>query len=104
LIDFFCCVPTEFVRDRRLQIDHLKRYAPDLARVKWQAADANLYLAKYGYWLGLPGRALRKAQRTLTRHRVIQRNWEVQFLTESGRAGLRKWLLEPGLRLHNYVK
>lgn len=103
LVDFFCTVPTEFIRERRLQIDHLKRYAPDLARVEWQPAWANLYLAKYGYWLSLPRRAWNKARRTLRGERPIQRNWEVQFLSDSGRAGLQKWLLEPGLKLHEYV-
>lgn len=103
LVDFFCTVPTEYVRDRRLQIDHLKRYAPDLARIRWQAAEANLYLAKHGYWLSLPRRAVNKARRTLLREPVIQRNWEVQFLSDAGRAGLQRWLLEPGLKLHDYV-
>lgn len=103
LVDFFCTVPTEYVRDRRLQIDHLKRYAPDLARIRWQAAEANLYLAQYGYWLSLPRRAVSKARRTLLREPVIQRNWEVQFLSDAGRAGLQRWLLEPGLKLHDYV-
>jgi hypothetical protein len=103
LVDFFCTVPTEFVRDRRLQIDHLKRHAPDMARIPWQAAGTNLYLARYGHWLSLPERVLKKAQRTLTGTPVIQRNWEVQFLTESGRNSLQEWLVEPGLQLHRWV-
>ena len=43
LADFFATVPTAFVKGRRLQIDYLKRFAPDLARIKWQAYDTNLY-------------------------------------------------------------
>ena len=103
IIDFFCTVPTEFVRDRRLQIDHLKQYAPDLARILWQQADANLYLAKYGYWLGLPRRGFKKFQRKLTGERPIQRNWEVQFLSSEGRENLENWLLAPGGKLHEFV-
>ncbi|MCC7450187.1 MAG: hypothetical protein IT324_22405 [Anaerolineae bacterium] len=104
LIDFFCTVPTAFVRDRRLQIDHLKRFAPALARIHWQDADANLYLAKYGYWLGLPRRAIRKTERALKHIRPVQRNWEVQFLSPAGRMGLQEWLLRSDLALHNYVE
>jgi len=103
LIDFFCTVPTAFVRERRLQIDHLKRFAPQLARVHWQEADANLYLAKYGYWLGLPRRAIKKTERALRHVAPLQRNWEVQFLSPTGRAGLQDWLLAPGLQLHNFL-
>ena len=43
LSDFFCTVPSEFVSQRRLQIDYLKNFAPDLARIKWQVYDTNLY-------------------------------------------------------------
>ena len=103
IVDFFCTVPTEFVRDRRLQIDHLKRYAPDLARIRWQQADTNLYLAKYGYWLGLPRRGFKKLHRKLTGERPIQRNWEVQFLSPEGRESLESWLLAPGSKLHEFV-
>ncbi len=103
LIDFFCTVPTGFVRDRRVQIDHLKRYAPDLARIRWQAAEANLYLARYGRWISLPRRAAAKIGRALTGQKVIERNWEVQFLSPQGRQGLHDWLLAQGLRLHDHV-
>jgi asparagine synthase (glutamine-hydrolysing) len=103
IVDFFCTVPTEFVRDRRLQIDHLKRYAPDLARIRWQQADANLYFAKYGYWLGLPRRGIKKLRRKFTGERPIQRNWEVQFLSPEGHKSLKNWLLAPGSKLHEFV-
>lgn len=43
LVDFFCRLPTNFVQDRRIQIDHLKRYAPQLANIKWQQSGTNLY-------------------------------------------------------------
>ncbi len=101
LVDFFCTVPTAFARDRKLQIDHLKRFAPDLARIFWQEAEANLYLAPYGRWLSLPRRAFHRLRRSLRGERPIQRNWEVQFLAPGGREGLEEWLLRPGLRLHD---
>lgn len=94
LIDFFCTVPTEFVRDRRLQIDQLKRFAPHLARVEWQSAGANLYWAQYGKWLSLPRRVVNKVKRTLNGEKAIQRNWEVQFLSPDGREKLTVTLMK----------
>jgi len=103
LTDFFSSVPSAFVQGRRLQVDYLKRFAPDLARVKWQAYDTNLFRHQhFDSWL-LPKRAVKKACRLLTRKRIIERNWEVQFGGEKGEAGLRHWLLRPGLRLHDLV-
>lgn len=101
--DFFATVPSAFVSRRRLQIDFLKRFAPDLARIRWQAYDTNLFLYPYfNSWL-LPKRALKKGMRILTRKHIIERNWEVQLLGGQGRQGLERWLLHPGLRLHEFV-
>ena len=44
-----------------------------------------------------------KAARLLSGQRVIERNWEVQFLNPAGQAGLDDWLLRPGRRLHDHV-
>jgi asparagine synthase (glutamine-hydrolysing) len=101
--DFFCTVPTEFVSQRRLQIDYLKSYAPDLARIKWQVYDTNLWRYQHFHTWLLPKRALKKAWRTLRSKPVIERNWEVQFLGPEGRRGLEHWLLRAGLRLHEFV-
>lgn len=104
LVDFFCRVPSQYVAGRRLQIDYLKRYAPDLAKITWQKFDANLYnYQHFNTWL-LPKRALKKAWRLLTNQKVIQRNWEVQFLNPQGRAGLQRWLLQDGLKLHDLLR
>jgi hypothetical protein len=92
MIDFFTTVPSEFVRERRMQVDYIKRFAPDLARIPWQVFDANLYHYKhYQTWL-LPKRAFRKMQRVLLRKKQIQRNWEAQFLNEQGRLALKQFL------------
>jgi hypothetical protein len=103
LADFFCTVPSAFLPGRRLQTDYLKRFAPDLARVTWQVYDANLYQYQhFNTWL-LPRRALKKAWRAVSGQKVLQRNWEVQFLQPAGRAGLENWLTRPGLRLHEFL-
>ena len=104
LTDFFCTVPSRFVSGRRLQIDFLKRFAPDLARITWQVYDTNLFRYQHSNsWL-LPKRAFKKGWRVLTKKRIIQRNWEAQFLREDGKRGLSHWLLRHGLRLHEFVE
>jgi hypothetical protein len=103
LADFLASVPTDQVRGRRLQIDYLKRYAPDLARITWQARDANLYAYEYARLWRYPRGAVRKAWRIVHGAHAIQRNWEAQFLAPGARARLERWLLEPGLELHEHV-
>jgi asparagine synthase (glutamine-hydrolysing) len=104
IADFFCQLPSKPLNERAFQIEYLKRYAPDLARVPWQAYyNANLYeYQHFNTWL-LPRRALNKLGRLLRREQVIERNWELQFLKPRGRQGLQDWLLTPGLKLHNFV-
>ena len=103
LLDFFSTVPTAFVRGRRLQIDYLKRYAPDLAHVPWQATGHDLFRDGGDTLADVARRAVRKAGRIVTRRPVIERNWEVQFAGATGREGLAQWLLRPGLSLHEFV-
>ena len=86
-----------------MQIDYLKRHAPDLARITWQARGASLYWATRPEVLLLPKRVLHKVFRLATGRHVIERNWEVQLLSDPGRAGLERWLLAPGLKLHDLV-
>ncbi len=104
MIDFFNTVPSSFVKDRRMQIDYLKKFAPDLARITWQVYDANLFnYQHFNSWL-LPKRVLKKASRMISRRPVFQRNWEVQFLSESGRKSLRQYLCNgPGLKVEQFV-
>lgn len=104
MIDFFNTVPSSFVKDRRLQIDYLKRFAPDLAQITWQVYDANLFnYQHFSTWL-LPKRILKKAGRMISRRPVFQRNWEVQFLSESGRKSLRQYLCNgPGFKVEQFV-
>lgn len=103
LVDFFCTVPTAFVGGRRLQLDYLRRYAPDLARVPWQVTGHDLFHSgRDGLW-DTARRAARKGRRLLAGRKTMERNWEVQFMGEAGRAGLEYWLVRPGLALHEFV-
>ena len=103
LADFFCGVPSEYVAGRRLQVDYLKRFAPELASIEWQAYGANLYdYQRCAAW-SLPRRAVKKALRLATGKKIIERNWEVQFGGRQGEEGLKHWLLRPNLRLHDLI-
>lgn len=103
LADFFITVPEAFVSGRKLQIDYLKRFAPDLARISWQVYDADLYhYQHHNTWL-LPKRILKKTFRTFRNQNFLQRNWEVQYLGLGGRDGLERWLVKPGLKLHEFI-
>jgi asparagine synthase (glutamine-hydrolysing) len=103
MADFFATVPSHQVSRRSLQIEYLKRHAPDLARITWQAYQTNLYrAAHFDTWL-LPARAVKKAVRLLSARRDPERNWEVQFLNEDGRRRLREHLTSPGRKLHELV-
>lgn len=103
LADFFLTVPTAYLAGRRLQIDYLKRYAPDLARVPWQATGRDLFHNGRDGALDYGRRAVRKGWRQVTGGKTIERNWEVQFMGAAGRAGLAHHLLRPGLALHEFV-
>lgn len=104
IVDFFLTVPSEYVKDRKLQIDYLKYFKPEFAKVKWQVYDANLLRYKYfNSWL-LPKRIFNKVQRIIRRKTIIERNWEKQFLSNAqGRQGLEKNLLSQGLKIHEFV-
>ncbi len=102
LADFFCTVPSKFFFQRQLQVDYLKRFAPELAKITWQAHDANLFDYQKRSKL-LPKRAVKKVWRLVTGKKQIERNWEVQFLNAKGRANLEALLVTPGLRLHEFV-
>lgn len=103
LTDWFLSVPSDFVAGRRLQIEYLRRFAPDLARIPWQQSGRDLFQTGTPDPFAVVGRARRKARRMLIGKQILERNFEVQFLNPRGQAGLQTWLLEPGLRLHDYV-
>lgn len=103
IADFFTTVPSHYLSKRQLQIDYLKRFAPDLARIEWQGYGANLYHYQRLNTFLIPLRAWRKLVRAVKKEKLIMRNWEVQFLQTEGREEFKQWLLRPGLRLHDIV-
>jgi hypothetical protein len=80
VLNFFGTVPTWMLRQRRLQIEYLKAFCPDVARIVWQKYGASLYhFQHYNSWL-LPKRIYEKASR-IVRGPEVSRNWELQFFS-----------------------
>jgi len=94
IIDFFCTVPSSFVTERKLQIDYLKKYHPDLAKIKWQEYDSNLYWYKILNNRNIIYRIVHKARRVLKSTKQITRNWELFYLNDEGKALLQKNVIE----------
>ena len=103
LADFALSLPVELLADRRLQIAHLRRCAPDLARVEWQAREVDLFGLRHERTWRLPTRALRRLRRRVRPPTARLRNWETQLLSPQGRAGVDQWLVEAGAPIHDVV-
>lgn len=103
IIDYFCTVPVSMVRCRQLQVEFLKRFAPDLARIPWQTYDADLYRYQhYNTWL-VPKRLLKKFYRAVSGDGAIQRNWELQFFGPGQWERLERLLLWDRRTVHELV-
>lgn len=92
IADFFMTVPDAYMSGRRLQIDYLKKYAPGLAKIKWQAYDADLYGYKNFNTWHLPKRFFNKITRFFSVSKKHTRNWEVQLLGPGARGNFEQLL------------
>lgn len=104
LTDLFARMPSGFQRGRRLQTEYLRRHAPDLARIRWQDRDADLFGGRLADVRAGVRRAARKVRRAISGERVIQRNWEVQIGAAGGWRALEERLLSPGAAIHDHVE
>lgn len=93
IVDLFCTIPGDLAKNRGLQVAYLKQYHEDLARITWQEYDANLYNYKYFNNRNVAYRAVKKLQRTITKTKPVQRNWEVFYLNPKGKSKLEQRLL-----------
>ena len=85
MCNFICTIPEEYLTGRKIQIEYIKRKAPELARIPWQAYDLDLYNYQHFNTRYLPRKVYRYARRMVRENifkksQVIQRNWELQFL------------------------
>ncbi|MBA3827748.1 MAG: hypothetical protein H0X33_02320 [Taibaiella sp.] len=95
IVDLFTTIPTSLVKGRNLQIEYIKKYQPDLARIKWQEYGSNLYLYKWLNNRNIIYRVINKVRRMLSKEAQIRRPWEVFYLNPEGRKCLETKLLNP---------
>lgn len=94
VVELFITIPTSQVSGRNMQIEYLKKYHPDLARIKWQEYHSNLYNYKLLNNRNIIYRVIDKTRRTLKRGTVIRRNWELFYLNAEGKKNLEAILLD----------
>ena len=97
IVDLFCTIPSKAVNNRQLEIEYLKHYHKDLAKITWQEYDADLYNYKYFNNRNIAYRGAKKLQRLVTGEKPVQRNWEVFYLNPEGRISLEERLLNNNL-------
>jgi hypothetical protein len=100
---FVCTIPEKFLAGRQIQIEYIKKYAPELAKVSWQAKEPyNLYnYKKHRSLQHYPWRIKNKINNELRKQvfkkPLILRNWEIQFLGKENDENLRHWLFQNPL-------
>ena len=97
MFDFVCTVPEKFLSKRIIQIEYIKRNAPELAKIEWQEYELDLYKYKYFNSIYYPRRIYQFAKRSIMQrfynHKPkILRNWELQFLGSKNNQNLKDWL------------
>lgn len=97
IVDLFCTIPSKAVNNRQLEIEYLKHYHKDLAKITWQEYDTDLYNYKYFNNRNIVYRAAKKLQRIATGDKPIQRNWEIFYMNAEGRKNLEGRLLNNNL-------
>lgn len=96
MCEFICSVPEHYLSGRQIQIAYLKMRMPELAKITWQDhRPFNLYNYHWDKkpW-NIPYRIFNKVFRILKNKKIVQRNWELQFLGEENDKQLQKWLFE----------
>lgn len=96
MCEFICTVPEKYLAKRQIQIEYLKQRAPALAKIPWQEhRPFNLYTYSWDKrpynW---PYRAASKLGRLISQKKIIERNWELQFLGAENDKHLRRYLFD----------
>jgi len=97
---FIMTIPEKHLAGRQIQIEYIKKYSPEMAKIAWQdKAPYNLFDHHKQFTTEhLPYRVVNKAKRVINEKvfgkKLIQRNWEIQFLGERNDKQLQHWLFE----------
>jgi len=97
MFEFVCTVPEKFLSKRKIQIEYIKRKAPELAKIEWQEYELNLYQYRYFNSVYYPRRLYHFIKRNIMQNLFnqkpkITRNWELQFLGSDNNQNLKEWL------------
>ncbi len=93
ICEFICTIPEKLLNARQIQIEYLKIYAPELAKITWQGHGLDLYhYQNFHKWHNIPNRLVGKLKRTLAKQNNISRNWELQFLGEQNISSLNSYI------------
>lgn len=100
MCEFICTVPEEYLADRKIQIEYIKRRNPKVAAITWQDHKPyNLFTYhKNKSPRNIPYRAIQKLKREwneLGGKKYIRRNWELQFLGKDNQQELESRLFYP---------
>lgn len=100
MCEFVCSIPESYLRGRKLQIEYIKRHAPELAKLTWDFYHPfNLYTYKrYRTIRGLPERAINSIRYQFKKrlgYNLIQRNWELQLVGDNNQTELERFLFDP---------
>lgn len=102
VVDFFSKIPTHIVQNRTFEIEFIKLFYPDLAKIKWQEYDRNLYNYKKYNNRSIIYRSIEKIKSTLTNKKPVLRNWELFYLNDTGKQKLEQFLLD-NIALHDVI-
>jgi len=94
VVDLFATIPTDVVKGREFEVSFIKRYYPELAKIRWQEYDSNLYNYKRFNNRHLIYRAVSKGKRMLSGEKPVMRNWELFYLNDTGRKELENILID----------
>jgi len=96
MCEFICTVPEKYLAKRQIQIEYLKQRAPALAKIPWQEhRPFNLYTYSWDKApFNWPYRAASNLGRRINRKKIIERNWELQFLGSDNDKHLRRYLFD----------
>ncbi len=89
-------LPQEQLKNRRYQVQFIRKFFPRLASITWQEYDANLYRYQYVNNRNYIYRAVHKLNRMVKGEPVL-RNREIFYLNDSGREKLLADLKTPAL-------
>lgn len=97
---FIMSLPEELLAGRQIQIEYIKKYAPELAEIEWQEKSPKNLMnfkeeSKVRDFVFKVKRKLKHfGKEHLLNQKLIQRNWEIQFLGPNNDVQLKNWLFE----------